>query len=127
MSAEVGSLKRLLENRVGRSARFLPSSQQAATANGEGKGDEPAASASNGVNGSSGSPPRNQSGVDLAASTPSLPAPGITVPKVESTSPQTDSPKRSADRRAAIPAWQMAAAKRSEAGGSSAGGEGDRA
>ena len=108
LGQEVQSLKKLLENRVGR-----PSVAPTPTSRGYSNGNEKpkdSLSASNSANSGTTTP-----NVE-AATASSAPAPGITVPKRES------NPSRGIERsdRRAIPAWQMAAATgKTEPGGSS--------
>lgn len=98
LGQEVQSLKKLLENRIGR-----PSGTPASTGRGHPNGNEKSKdnlSAFNSANSGTKTPTAE------SASGSSAPAPGVTVPKREST------PLRGLDRsdRRAIPAWQMAAA-----------------
>ena len=108
LGQEVQSLKKLLENRVGR-----PSVAPTPTSRGHPNGNEKpkdSLSANNSANSGTTTP-----NVE-AATASSAPAPGITVPKRES------NPSRGIERsdRRAIPAWQMAAATgKTEPGGSS--------
>ena len=109
LSQELQSLKRLLENRVGRSAgtstptgKPYPSSANGAE---KSRDNENTAESSNGS---------LKSSFQASAGTPA-PAPGIDIPKREASSPKRNTP--GGDRRAAIPAWQMAAVNKS--GGSS--------
>ncbi len=107
LGQEVQSLKKLLENKVGRpSGAPTPIGRGHANSNEKPK-DIP--SASNSAN--SGTTTPNPE----SANASSAPAPGVTVPKRDVT------PLRSHERsdRRAIPAWQMAAAsEKSEPGGS---------
>ena len=107
LGQEVQSLKKLLENRVGR-----PAVTPAPTGKGHLNGNE--------------KPKDNISASPSAesATSSSAPAPGVTAPKREST------PLRGYERsdRRAIPAWQMAAAtEKSEPAGSSQNAEGGTA
>lgn len=108
LGQEVQSLKKLLENRVGR-----PSAAPTPTGRGHTNGTEKSKdniSAFSSANSGTMTPNAE------SATASSAPAPGVTVPKREST------PLRGFERsdRRAIPAWQMAAAKeKMEPGGSS--------
>lgn len=108
LGQEVQSLKKLLENRVGRpSAAPTPTGRGYTNGNEKSK-DNP--SSSNSANNGTTAPNAE------SASGSSAPAPGVTVPKREST------PLRGFERsdRRAIPAWQMAAAtEKTEPAGSS--------
>ena len=108
LGQEVQSLKKLLENRVGRaSAASTPTSTGHPSGNEKFKGSEPVFHFMN----SGPTTPYGES-----ASAPSAPAPGVTVPKRESNPPR--GPEKT-DRRA-IPAWQMAATPgKTDPGGSS--------
>ncbi|KAF6225844.1 hypothetical protein HO133_009846 [Letharia lupina] len=107
LGQEVQSLKKLLENRVGR-----PSGAPTPTGRGHPNGNEKSKdnpSAFSSANSGTTTPTAE------SASGPSAPAPGVTVPKREST------PLRGFERsdRRAIPAWQMAAAtEKTDTGGS---------
>ena len=110
LSLEVQSLKKLLENKVGRSG----GTSLRGYLNDNKKPKDSTLTASSA--GTSGTIPSNANSVSGPPS--SSPAPGVTVPKKEST------PSRGLERsdRRAIPAWQMAAAtteKSSESAGSS--------
>ena len=103
LGQEVQSLKKLLENRIGR-----PSAAPTPTSRGHPNSNEK--SKDNHANSGTTTP-----NVDSASSS-SAPAPGVTVPKRES------NPLRGFERsdRRAIPAWQMAAAtEKTEPGASS--------
>ena len=108
LGQEVQSLKKLLENRVGR-----PSGAPIPTGKGNSNSNEKSKenlSASNLTNSGTTTPNAE------SASGTSAPAPGVTTPKREST------PMRGFERsdRRAIPAWQMAAATgKTEPAGSS--------
>lgn len=108
LGQEVQSLKKLLENRVGRpSGAPISTGKAYANSNEKSKDNLSASSSTN-----SGTTTPNVE----SASGSSAPAPGVTVPKREST------PKRGFERsdRRAIPAWQMAAAtEKTEPAGSS--------
>ena len=110
LGREVQSLKKLLENRVGRASAAptaTPTSRAHPSGNEKPKDIFPAFSSA-----SSGATTPNIE----SASVLSAPAPGVTVPKRES------NPLRGSERsdRRAIPAWQMAAATaKSEPEGSS--------
>ena len=112
LGQEVQSLKKLLENRVGR-----PSGAPTPTSRGHLNGNEkPKDTPSTFHSANSGTTTPNAE----SASGASAPAPGVTVPKREST------PLRGFERsdRRAIPAWQMAAAtEKTEPAGSSQGAE----
>ena len=121
LNLEVQSLKRLLENKVGRSGGSSgPTGRGYAppTANGNGK-------SSDGFSmlppTSSGTAPPDKESPDV----PSAPAPGITSPKQDSQAPSNSFER--GDRRAAIPAWQMAAAGKSGTVNSTPTGEGSNA
>ena len=104
LGQEVQSLKKLLENRVGRSASsstLLARGFPPATVKGNEKSKEnfstlPPASSS------------TMSPIKESAGVPAAPAPGITAPKQDSQTPSDDNAR--GDKRATIPAWQMAAA-----------------
>lgn len=108
LGQEVQSLKKLLENRVGRpSGAPISTGKAYANSNEKSKDNLSASSSTN-----SGTTTPNVE----SASGSSAPAPGVTVPKREST------PKRGFERsdRRAIPAWQMAApTEKTEPAGSS--------
>ena len=110
LGQEVQSLKKLLENRVGR-----PSAAPTPAGRGHPNSTEKSRDNLSTLNsGKSGTTTTNAESVS-SSSTPA-PAPGVTVPKREST------PLRGFERsdRRAIPAWQMAAAtEKSEPAGSS--------
>lgn len=98
LGQEVQSLKKLLENRVGRpSGAPIPTGKGYSNSNEKSKDN---VSASNSANDGTTTPNAE------SASGSSAPAPGVTPPKREST------PMRGFERsdRRAIPAWQMAAA-----------------
>ena len=121
LSLEVQSLKRLLENRVGRSAGTSgPTGKGYAlpTANGNEKSSDSFSTLPSTSNGTT-SPNKGSPGVASA------PAPGITSPKQDSPAPSNSFER--GDRRAAIPAWQMAAAGKSGAANSTPTGEGSNA
>ncbi|CAD6571968.1 MAG: peroxisomal membrane protein pex14 [Alectoria sarmentosa] len=108
LGQEVQSLKKLLENRVGRpSGAPIPAGRGYQNSNEKSKDSLPASNSTN-----SGTTTPNAE----SASGSSAPAPGVTVPKREST------PLRGFERsdRRAIPAWQMAAAttEKTDVGGS---------
>ena len=108
LGQEVQSLKKLLENKIGRpSAAPTPTSRGHPNGNEKSKDSLPAFKSTNsGITTPNAEP----------ASGSSAPAPGVTVPKRES------NPLRGFERndRRAIPAWQMAAAtEKTEPGGSS--------
>lgn len=105
---EVQSLKKLLENRVGRPTGVpTPTSRGHPNGNEKPKDNLPAFTSAN-----SGTTTPNAE----SAAGSSAPAPGVTVPKIEST-PLLGFER--SDRRA-IPAWQMAAAtEKTEPAGSS--------
>ncbi|KAL9631432.1 MAG: hypothetical protein Q9164_005900 [Protoblastenia rupestris] len=111
LSQEMQSLKRLLENRVGRSAGTPTPKAKGnlpASVNGVDKlrNDEPDIRSSDGS---------SMSSVEAFNGTPApAPAPGITVPKTDFSSSKRVTPGN--DRKAAIPAWQMAAASKSADG-----------
>lgn len=111
LGQEVQSLKKLLENRVGRpGAAPTPTSRGHPNGNEKSK-DNPASSGT--------TTPNVESASNLSA-----PAPGVTVPKRES------NPLRGFERseRRAIPAWQMAATtEKTEPGASSQNAEGGTA
>ncbi len=118
LSLEVQSLRKLLENKVGRSG-----GSSAAT----GRGYAPPTA--NGNEKSSDSfavlPPTSNCTTPPSKESPgvsSAPAPGITAPKQDSPTPSNTFER--GDRRAAIPAWQMAAAGKSGAANSTPTGEG---
>ena len=107
LSLEVQSLKRLLENKVGRSgSSSAPAgrSHVLPTANG---GEKPGDNFSMLSPTGNGTTPANKESLGA----PSAPAPGIMSPKQDS-QPSSNNHERG-DRRAAIPAWQMAAAGKS--------------
>lgn len=109
LGQEVQSLKKLLENRVGRpSGAPTPTGRGYANSNEKSKDKPPAvASANSGTTTTPDSSPPSGS---------SAPAPGVTAPKKDST------PLRGFERRdrRAIPEWQMAAAtEKTEPAGSS--------
>lgn len=108
LGQEVQSLKKLLENKVGRpSAAPTPTSRGQPSGNEKPKDNPPVFNPAN-----SGTTTPNVE----TASPSSAPAPGVTVPKRES------HPLRGFERsdRRAIPTWQMAAAtEKTEPGGSS--------
>ena len=121
LSLEVQSLKRLLENKVGRSGGSSGPTGRAyapPTANGNEKSSD-----------SFSMLPSTSSGTALpnkeSPGIPSAPAPGITSPKQDSQAPSNSFER--GDRRAAIPAWQMAAAGKSGAANSTPTGEGSNA
>lgn len=121
LSLEVQSLKRLLENKVGRSGGSSgPTGRGYAppTANGNEKSSDGFSMLPPASNGTA-SPNKESPGV------PSAPAPGITSPKQDSPAPSNSFER--GDRRAAIPAWQMAAAGKSGAANSTPTGEGSNA
>lgn len=104
LGQEMQSLKKLLENKVGRSGNTSSpawKSQAPPTANGNDKSKD-----------SRSNPTSNNGGASTpsteATGTPSAPAPGITAPKQESSAPSPNPFERS-DRKATIPAWQRAA------------------
>ena len=110
LGQEVQSLKKLLENRVGR-ASAAPTPTGRGQPSGTEKSRDNVSTLSSGNSGTSTTNAEPAS----TSSTPS-PAPGVTVPKREST------PFRGFERsdRRAIPAWQMAATtEKSEPAGSS--------
>ena len=120
LGQELQSLKRLLENRVGRSAgtptpagRGHPSP----AVNGNEKAKDSALTLSSSTNEVS----RSQTPEGSSNST--APASGVTVPKRDSSASSARTER--SDRRAAIPAWQMAAGGKSGASASSTGGEGN--
>lgn len=124
LGAEMRSLKKLLNNRVGGSSG--PSTQQSLPRHSNAPTDRPSGtstptginSAPNGI-ASSGTA---QSEDKMATSSiPSAPAPGVTVPRRE-----TPSVFQSGGR-AAIPAWQMAASGGSSKKGDGTGGDGSAA
>lgn len=100
LGQEIQSLKRLLENRVGKSA---------ATSTPTGRGQVHPTSEALKNTQSNTSSGNGISTADTETANKSAPAPGITVPRQEN--PTQKGGSRSGDRRAAIPAWQMAAAK----------------
>ena len=103
LSLEVQSLKKLLENRVGRSGvGSTPTGRgyYPATASGSEKSRDDFAGVSSTSNGTQTPNPES-----------SAPAPGVTVPKRDGSTPSSGAGK--GDRRAAIPAWQMAASGKS--------------
>ena len=111
LGQEVQSLKKLLENRVGRAGgASTPTSTGHSNNKEKSKGTDMMSYLTN----SGASTPYGES-----AGAPSPPAPGVTVPKRESNPPRVS---EKIDRRA-IPAWQMAAAPgtpaKTEPGGSS--------
>lgn len=121
LSLEVQSLKRLLENKVGRSGGSSgPTGRGYAppTANGNGKSSDGFSMLPPTSNGTA--PPDKES-----PDVPSAPAPGITSPKQDSQAPSNSFER--GDRRAAIPAWQMAAAGKSGTVNSTPTGEGSNA
>ena len=116
LGQEVQSLKRLLENRVGR-AGALPTPPSTGHPSGyeKSKGSDMMFHSMN----SGATTPYGQSASASSAPAPA-PAPGVTVPKTESNSPRGS---EKTDRRG-IPAWQMAAPPatppaKTEPGGSS--------
>lgn len=116
LNQEMQSLKKLLENRVGRSAgTSTPTGGKGnppPTANANENPKDTSTSDNNGSNANS----------DTATGPSSAPAPGITSPRnQESTTSPSPRPKsfERGDRRAAIPAWQMAASGKSGSSGSS--------
>ena len=118
LSLEVQSLKRLLENKVGRSGgSSAPAGRGQAlpTANGNERSSDNLSMLSRTSNGTT---PANRE-------SPGAPAPGITSPKQDGQAPSNNLERR--DRRAAIPAWQMAAAGKSGAANSNPIGEGNDA
>ena len=97
LGQEVQSLKKLLENRVGRaSAASTPTSTGQSSGNEKSKGSDMFHSMNSGA-----TTPYSES-----ANAPSAPAPRATTPKRESNPPWGS---EKSDRRS-IPAWQMAAA-----------------
>ncbi|KAL9129546.1 MAG: hypothetical protein Q9217_002033 [Psora testacea] len=106
LTQEMQGLKKLLENRVGRSAGTATPTGRGyplPSANGVDKSKE---NESNLLSNNGGSTPS----IGASSGTPA-PAPGITVPKTDNSSPKRGVP--GGDRKAAIPAWQMAAAGKS--------------
>lgn len=111
LGQEMQSLKKLLENRVGRSGgtatpastgRGYPSQTPA---NGiEKPKDNLLASTSNNSNNT----PTPKSDSTISNSSAPAPAPGVTTPKSDSSTAASSSGFDRSDRRAAIPAWQMA-------------------
>lgn len=121
LSLEVQSLKRLLENKVGRSGgSSAPAGRGHAlpTANENEKSSDNISILSRTSNSTT---PANRE----SPGAPSAPAPGITSPKQDGRAPSNNFER--GDRRAAIPAWQMAAAGKSGAANSSPIGEGNNA
>ena len=97
LGQEVQSLKKLLENRVGRaSATSTPTSTGQWSGNEKSKGSDMFHSMNSGA-----TTPHSES-----ANAPSVPAPGTTTPKGEPNPPRSS---EKSDRRS-IPAWQMATA-----------------
>lgn len=113
LGQEMQSLKKLLENKVGRSGggtstpAWKNQTPPSATGNDKSK-DNPTS------NNNSGAITPNAE----ATGTPSVSAPGVTAPKQDSSTPSSHPFERS-DRKATIPAWQRAA---SEKTGTAAGG-----
>ena len=119
LSLEVQSLKRLLENKVGRSGgSSAPAGRGHAlpAANGNEKSSDNFSMLSAASNGTT-------SANKESPGAPSTPAPGITSPKQDSQAPSNNLER--GDRRAAIPAWQMAAAKKNGTANSSPTGDGN--
>ena len=114
INQEMQSLKRLLENRVGRSG--TGGGSNAATGN---RGSTPARKDGNEKYGEKQSSDSKDSNLNLnlestasTSSSTSAPAPGITTPRSQDSAMPSSPGSRifeRSDRRAAIPAWQMAA------------------
>lgn len=105
LGQEIQSLKRLLENRIGRGAGTPTPSGRGLPPPATNGGDQNKENVSSIPN---GSPERGaESASSLSAPAPA-PASGINVPKRIDSSPKRG-PQSGGDRRAAIPAWQMAA------------------
>lgn len=117
LGQEIQSLKKLLENRVGRSAGASTPTASRGPPPQSTIGVEKSRDHGNNFGSSNGTSTLNME----AAEKPSTPAPGVTVPKRDSSSPKRSFPGN--DRRAAIPAWQMAAAGKSGTVASSTNGE----
>ena len=112
LGMEVQSLKKLLENKVGRSGGVSTpiGSYPVPTANGSEKSKNNFLGFSSTNNGTTTPNPES-----------SAPAPGVIVPKRDSSTPSSGR----GDRRAAIPAWQMPAAGKSGTASSSTNGDGE--
>ena len=112
LSQEVQSLRKLLENRVGRSGGNLTLTSKGPTSFVSGNANEQSIDTPSSSTAATQNTTKPNS---ETVSTASAPAPGIMVPKHENSSSSSPGIVGRSDRKATIPAWQRAATEKNDA------------